>query len=73
MTLRPFPAHMYRVPDPGDTRIRDLEAALLVANDEAAAFRECAELLADVLDDFELLTTREWLARARAALARGRP
>lgn len=43
MTLRPFEAHMYRVPDPQDTRIpdlealvRELEAALLEANDTAA-------------------------------------
>lgn len=36
MTLRPFPAHCYRVEDPGDTRIPDLEKALVDANDLAA-------------------------------------
>lgn len=46
MKLRDFEAHMYRVPDPSDTRIpdletkvRELEAALLEANDTAAQMR----------------------------------
>jgi hypothetical protein len=49
MTLRDFEAHMYRVPDPSDTRIpdlelkvRELEAALLEANDAAAKLRHIA-------------------------------
>ena len=37
--MRPLSAWMYRVPDPSDTRVADLQAALLESNDTAAALR----------------------------------
>ena len=42
MTTRAWPAYMYRVPDPGDTRISELEGAVLELNDTAAKLREIA-------------------------------
>ena len=51
MSTRSLPAYMYRVPDPDDRRVADLEAALLESNDTAAALRaqmceECERTLA---------------------------
>ena len=51
MSTRSLPAYMYRVPDPDDRRVADLEAALLESNDTAAALRaqmceECERVLA---------------------------
>jgi hypothetical protein len=42
MTTRPFPAWDYRVPDKDDTRVQDLEAALMESNDTAARLRHIA-------------------------------
>jgi len=51
MTIRPFPAHMYRVADPGDTRIAELEAVILELNDENA------KLAAALLEEKKLRVT----------------
>ncbi|MDD5302438.1 MAG: hypothetical protein PHS14_04945 [Elusimicrobia bacterium] len=85
MSARPFPPEDYAYPDGRNRRIRELEVALLETNDANAKFRECAELLADVVERdvrevhpghtaFDLgWVSPAWLHRARAALARLRP
>ena len=40
MTTRALPAYMYRVPDPDDRRITELEAIVLDLNDENAKLRQ---------------------------------
>jgi hypothetical protein len=50
VTTREFPAWDYRVQDKSDTRIADLEAAVLESNDIAAKLREELELTKQLLD-----------------------
>lgn len=45
MSVRPFPAHMYRVPDPGDRRIAILTARVAELEDENAALKKRIEIL----------------------------
>jgi hypothetical protein len=70
VSLRPFPAWMYRYPDSGDTRIpdlqakvRELEAALLESNDGAAKLRHIALVLIGSNYSLDVEHSEQFLSR----------